>query len=299
MSHSFENVRLLIADPSQMVRAGLKAALHSFGFRTINDTNSFVKLHDLLAQDAVDMLIAASELEGNNVGFLVQELRNQRLGTNPFPVVVVLLSSAEPDYVRQVIDSGADDLLLTPVVPDQLMTRIQKVGRTRKPFVVTHDYTGPDRRTRERAFKSGQPGSMIEVPNPLKSRAQDGMDGTRLQHQIEHAAVSLNLLKIERYAVQIDWLVNHVLASVRDGIAEGSDVPAHIARLVQVCDDMGRRVKGTASEGASNAITEVRALAKTMESAPAQIAYATVERLAELARHVTRSIGKAPVAKAG
>src|SRR5512145_3099511 len=154
LAQSFENVRLIIADPSPMVRTGLRGALFAIGFRNVNETASFIKLHDLIEQDAIDLLITSSELEGNDTGFLISEMRNQRLGPNPFPVVITLLANAEPDYVKKVIDSGADDLVLTPVQPDQLILRIEKLTRTRKPFVVTHDYTGPDRRTKARAFET-------------------------------------------------------------------------------------------------------------------------------------------------
>lgn len=291
MQFSLENVRLTIADPSQMIRTGLKGALYAMGFRAITDTSSYIKLHDLIEQDAVDLLITGSEMEGNDVGFLIKEMRDQRLGSNPFPVVITLLSRPEPDSVRRIIDSGCDDLLLTPVSPDQLILRIEKLCRTRKPFVVTHDYTGPDRRTRQRAFDSHS-APMLDVPNPLRVRGESGLDGTRLQRMVIEASATLNRMKVERYAVQIDWLSNHIHACVRDG--KGHDAQTllpHTNRLVMVAEDMIRRMKRTPSEVLNGPVNDLLEIAHRLDNTSSEIRISELDRLNVLAKNLLRSLG--------
>lgn len=291
MAQSFENVRLVIADPSPMVRTGLRGALFSIGFRTITETPSFIRLHDLIEQDAIDLLVVSSELENNDTGFLVSEMRNQRLGPNPFPVVITLLANAEPDYVKKVIDSGADDLLLTPVQPDQMILRIEKLTRRRKPFVVTHDYTGPDRRTKARAFETHS-APMLEVPNPLKFRFENsGTDSTPLNRTIAESATTLNRIKIERYAVQIDWLVTHIHATIRDGVADPLALLPYTGKLSAVAEDMVRRMQGTAAEMHSDPVAELLITARKLEHEPAGVPFAEMERLTVLSRNISRSLG--------
>lgn len=273
-----------------MVRTGLRGALFSIGFRTISETSSFVKVHDLIEQDAIDLLVVSSELEGNDAGFLVSEMRNQRLGPNPFLVVITLLASADPDYVKQVIDSGADDLLLTPVQPDQLILRIEKLTRTRKPFVVTHDYTGPDRRTKTRAFETHS-APMLEVPNPLKVRVDSGIDGTRLNRMVAESSVTLNRMKIERHAVQIDWLVNHIHATIRDGVSADPQVlQPYTAKLPLAAEDMMRRMKNTPTEAFIRPVAELLEIARKVDAAQANIPFNDLERLATLSKLATRSL---------
>lgn len=295
MAQSFENVRLVIADPSPMIRTGLRGALFSIGFRTISETSSFIKLHDLIEQDAIDLLITSSELEGNDTGFLVSEMRNQRLGINPFLVVITLLANAEPDYVKKVIDSGADDLLLMPVQPDQLILRIEKLTRRRKPFVVTHDYTGPDRRTKARAFETHS-APMLEVPNPLKFRAESSsLDGTRLNRMVGESSTTLNRMKIERYVVQIDWLVTHIHATIRDNVtADPMALTPYTGRLSVVAEDMVRRMRGTPAEPLSGPVSELLTTAKRLEIDPAQVPFGEMERLTTLSRTIGRSLGSPP-----
>ncbi|HSV29806.1 MAG TPA: response regulator [Candidatus Omnitrophota bacterium] len=289
MAQAYEHVRLVIADPNQLVRTGLRAALFSIGFRTIADTADFVRLHDMLQNDEVDLLVASSELSDNDVGFLIQEMRNQRLGSNPFVLVIGLLANAEPDYVKRVIDSGVDDLLLTPVVPDQLISRIEKLARTRKPFVVTHDYTGPDRRAKVRSFDSHS-APMLEVPNPLNARAT-GLETVKLMKQIRESGTTLNRIKIERHAVQIDWLVSHISASIRDGMGDGPNLIPYTHRLVQVCEDMILRMKETAAEAFADPVRDLLAMAQALDEDTSKIAFPELEKMLHQSRVIGRSLG--------
>lgn len=282
-----------------MVRSGLKAALFSLGFRAIIDTGSFLKLHDLIEQDAIDLLVMASELEENETGYLISEMRNQRLGNNPFLVVITLLAHGGPEYVKRVIDSGVDDLLLTPVSPEQLILRIEKLARARKPFVITHDYTGPDRRSKARAFDSHS-APMLEVPNPLRVRAETGMDGTKLDRMVREAGVTLNRIKMERYAVQLEWLVNHTHACIRDGITtDPAALVPYTHRLVSVAEDMLRRMKSTTAEAHAGPVVELLEIARKLDEDPSSVPYNELERLTSLAKSTYRSLGAPPVSVGG
>ncbi|MGE5545794.1 MAG: response regulator [Solirubrobacterales bacterium] len=289
MSETFEHVRLVIADPTPMVRQGLRTALFALGFRSITDISSFTKLHDIIEQDAADLIVTSSALEGNDCGFLIQENRNQRLGANPFVMVIVLLANAEPDYVKRVIDSGSDDLLLTPVAPDQLILRIERLSRARKPFVITHDYTGPDRRVKTRTFDSHS-APMMEVPNLLRLR-MTGVDGIKIDAQVREAAATLNRIKIERHAVQLDWLVSHISASVRDGMGDGPSLIPHTHRLVTVAEDMVKRMQGTPAEGYISQVAELLEGARKADADPTAIAFADLERMHLQSKLISRSLG--------
>ncbi len=288
MSQALEKIRLVLAEPNPNIRTGLRGALTTRGFRTITETASFIKVHDLMEQDSVDLLITATELEGNDVGFLVSEMRNQRLGRNPFVVVITLLGTPNPERVKAVIDCGTDDLLLTPVAPDNLLSRIDKLFSDRKPFVITHDYTGPDRRTKARSF-GHHSAPMLEVPNPLRLRAESGIDGTRLERMVRDSAGQLNRIKIERHAVQINWLADHVHASIRDGVtSDPQSLMRFTGTLLAVADDLLRRMKNTPVEAHGEPVAELRDIARKLDGAPAAVAYGELERLNILAKTIGR-----------
>ena len=70
--------------------------------------------------------------------------------------------------MRRIIDSGADTLLVKPLAPAQLFSRIENIVNGRNLFVVTADYFGPDRRDRLNTVGSTQ----FQVPNTLKDKLE-------------------------------------------------------------------------------------------------------------------------------
>lgn len=291
MPGTLDKVRLVIADPNPLVRRGLKGALHSIGCREMDETGSYTGLHQMLEQDSVDLLIVGTELEGNDTGFLVRQVRDHHLGDNPFPVVITLMSRAEPTLVRRVIDTGVDDLLLAPVAPEQLISRIQKMEVQRKPFVITHDYTGPDRRARQRSHDTHS-APMLEVPNPLRLRGQSGWDPERYRQLVGTAAATLNRLKIERYAIQIEWLSSHIQATMRDrGHAAADELDSHTGRLVDVSQDMLRRMNRLPDGAPTDPVSELLGIAQRLDHPEVQVDFNELDRLHTLAKGLLRALG--------
>lgn len=51
-----------------------------------------------------------------------------------------------PELIREIVDAGADDILLHPTSRNLLKERIDTLTLDREPFVVSARYIGPDRR---------------------------------------------------------------------------------------------------------------------------------------------------------
>ena len=51
-----------------------------------------------------------------------------------------------PELIREIVDAGADDILLQPTSRNLLKERIDTLTFDRKPFVVSARHIGPDRR---------------------------------------------------------------------------------------------------------------------------------------------------------
>ena len=152
-----------------MIRQAIRIGLNNLGIRDIAEANGFVAAHKALGDGGYDAVILDAQLDGHDTYFLLRELRLGRLGPDPFVVGILLLAAPDHDKLKKAVNSGADDLLLIPFSPDQLAGRLGAFRVRRKPFVVTHDYLGPDRR------KSPRPGDGTAVtvtpPNPLAARA--------------------------------------------------------------------------------------------------------------------------------
>lgn len=68
-----------------------------------------------------------------------------------------------------------------------------------------------------------------------------------VQEMIDKAVAEVNVHKLERYAFQIGWLAERIAPVIEDGKSD-KETADHLDRLVYVCEDAGRRMRGTKYE---------------------------------------------------
>ncbi len=239
---SFENIRVLVGDPNRDVRDGIRGGLYGQGFRYIMVTDRMSVVETAVATNKVDLLICDTELPDGDLYDLVYKIRHHELGDNPFIVVTALITAPTPQIVKKIFDAGCDDLIPKPISTGLLFERVLNLARNRKPFVVTSDYIGPNRRAKPRPGTQQFP--EIDVPNPLTVKATDDTSAEDIQAEIDRAANVLNEQKMECHAHQINYLVERIVPLYEDGSADES-VISHLDRLLYVSEDINRRLEGT------------------------------------------------------
>ncbi|MGE5503605.1 MAG: two-component system response regulator [Actinomycetota bacterium] len=235
MDLNFSQVRALVAEANPMVRQGVRNALYGMGFRDIIDTGMITKAQEVCATGGADLLVINSDLEGNDSSLLVREMRRMKVGNDPFVVVMSILPVADEPHVRKVVDCGVDDMLLMPFSPDQMRTRMQTIISRRKPFVVTHDYIGPDRR------KAPRPGTananQLPVPNPVVARGS-GVAPDRYKAMVEQATGTIRSQRVHSLAGYIRREGVELFAIGRDGQPLPDDLAYRMFRLETILDEL-------------------------------------------------------------
>lgn len=235
-------VDVLLVEPDHNTRQSIRNILYDTGFRNLRLGRRLTELRDALVVSMPDLLISETEFPDGDFCELVHAIRHHEIGTNPFLPVIALTSNPTPEMVKRVIECGADALLAKPLSAAQVMERISILIRERKPFVVTSDYIGPDRR-KEGTRKSDFP--MLEVPNSLKVKATGQKEEMEaIQRAIDEAIADVNLRKLERHAAQIALLVDKIVPDLEKGVVDGP-VQQFLKRLLYVAEDSSRRMVGT------------------------------------------------------
>jgi DNA-binding response OmpR family regulator len=234
MQLNFSQVRAVVAEGNPMIRQGVRAALYNMGFREIIDTGLVTKAQEVCAAGGVDLLVLNSDLEGNDSALLVREMRRMKLGDDPFVVVMSILPLADEPHVRKVVDCGVDDMLLIPFSPEQMQVRMNNVITKRKPFVVTHDYIGPDRR---KSLRAGAPAKQMPVPNPVVARAS-GISAERYRNMVEQASGAVRDQRMRSLAGFVKREGVELFAIGRDGEKLPDDLPYRMFRLETVVDEL-------------------------------------------------------------
>ena len=241
--NQLENIRVVLAEPDANLRRNLKNTLVEAGMKNVLDTDSLAHVRRTVEEDMVEIVIGSTSLADGDFNEFINDVRHREIGANPFIMAITLVDKASTDAVRSAINSGTDHILIKPVDDDALVSLIIDLTHSRKRFVVTTDYIGPDRRSKPR------PGSMtieqIEVPNPLRQRMTGQMRESTLRRTIETAWSKINEQKVERHAFQIGWLLDRIIPEIGMGSERSEEFGKYIKRLLDVSRDMSRRIGKT------------------------------------------------------
>jgi CheY-like chemotaxis protein len=157
----------LIFDPVRGNMLMTRAILHGIGFRKIEGITSKRELHLRLKDIEIAVLFIEATEQHRQIVELLRAQRLGELGVNPFIPIIATLWAGQTDLVADLMNCGCDDVLLRPFSAAQALGRVKSIVMSRKSFVVTSDYVGPDR---GRASKKGMSPDPFDPPNALRDR---------------------------------------------------------------------------------------------------------------------------------
>jgi CheY-like chemotaxis protein len=166
-THKLSEATALIYDPVRGNMLLTRSVLHGIGFRKIEGVTSLRELNRRLKDIEVAVLIIEATDQPRQIVELLRSQRLGELGINPFIPIVATLWAGQTDLVADLMNCGCDDVLLRPFSAAQTLERIRSIIFSRKSFVVTSDYVGPDR---GKASAAGMAPEPFDPPNTLRDR---------------------------------------------------------------------------------------------------------------------------------
>lgn len=237
-------VRILYGDPAHGSRALYRQAMIGAGFTNLREFDTLEGFVDLVAVAQPDLILMDIGLPGGDVAQLVSDLRHSRLGINPYLPVILTTWEAERSVVRRLVDSGADDLLVKPLSTKALLDRLEAVAMNRKPFVVTSDYIGPDRRRIEARRESSIP--QFDVPNPMRAKLMGESFDARAQQQAVMAMNEMvNRQRLQASAFRIAFVAAQVVPLYKAQTMPDAHTLALLRDMIVSTEDIRQRVAGT------------------------------------------------------
>jgi CheY-like chemotaxis protein len=238
-SFTYGAIRTLMAEPNRQVSGALRSGLLRYSLRDVVACTTATRAFQILTEQPFDLICLDADLEDADVCESVRRLRDNKLGKDPFSNVVLFANPPMGPRVRQLVDSGADAIVIKPVAVSELISKIDQLINARKPFVVSSDYTGPDRRSAPR------PGTMviplITVPSNMRQRALGAIDDNQHVRAVNQTWSAVTQQKIERQIFQIGWLLERIIPGGEKAAVEIEAI--HYAlNLVMVSDDLSERL---------------------------------------------------------
>ncbi len=235
----FEGARVAVIDPNREVRHAICEGLRARGFGHVDGTGSLAELEDMLGNHLVDLVIGDAEFDEEGFTKIAKAVRQGDHGPNPYLIAMASLSDPTEDNFKQVVAAGTDNVLVKPLSVKMLIDRITTVVHKRKPFVVSTDYIGPDRRLRPRQQVCLP---LLDVPNTLKERFDGTFDEDRILEEIAQANEKVNLQRTTQNAVLINEIVRQIVPYFETGDVDDG-ILLHLNHLRRAAKDSANRVK--------------------------------------------------------
>lgn len=233
-------LNIYIADEQLEMRRLIRTALAGLKDVEYSEFKEFDSLKNDLEFSWPDLVLVDVDLSGGDVCELVRSIRYNEFGMNPFVPIVALTWATNRNSIRRIIDAGVDSVLIKPLSASAVVKYIDKLSRSRKSFVVTSSYIGPDRRLD--ASKGGDI-PMMEVPNTFRSKRKgEPVNITELNTWISDELQVFNTERLRSNAVEIRRLVDLILSDYSEGEVKDATFEV-LDRIKTVASDLAERTK--------------------------------------------------------
>ena len=251
---SYDAVEVLLLDRDLAMRHLIRSALVGIGFRRVVECRAVQEIPALVALRSIDLMLLDLDTDTAQVCDAIRDIRNHRYGINPFVVVMAMTWTPDRKMIVQTLDAGTDDVLAKPVSAAVLKERVRNLVLSRKDFVVTGDYVGPDRRLEARAADSDLPA--IVVPNSLRYKATGDKQAMAEASQIGEAMRTVRTHRVFRSALDLSGAV-HRLERLAQAGRHAEITPLQL-------NDLAGQVAGTTTAIHEEGLGKLVPIAKSM-----------------------------------
>lgn len=283
MDISKARIHLIVHEPG--IRRTVRDMLRTIGAEDIIVGSAFEDIRIAITENSPDLMILGSSFPDGDVPALMKNVRHNKIGKDPFLPMILLTPEATAELVSSVAESGSDDLLVYPLSPAQLLSRIEFLVEKRKPFVVTKSYIGPDRRGAKSFEEEGGGVSTIDVPNSLRATVKGEMSKKELETAIASSLNQVNGQRLGRSGDHISWLIERIITGYKSetgGILEPK-ITDFLTELIKLGNETTERLAGTGFEHVSYLCETLISVTKRMKKAGADAQETDKALLGELA----------------
>jgi|HubBroStandDraft_1064217.scaffolds.fasta_scaffold00066_17 DNA-binding response OmpR family regulator len=236
-----ESASAVLIERPAATRRLLRSALHGIGLRELRELDRMPETGTEFGLFQSVDLVVVDLAENDYAGArLVANIRRRIAAFNPFITTIATSFTATPVLVSSAVNAGVDGILIKPFSHRQFYDRVLQVLERRRPFVVTANYIGPERRPGERPGASSA--SPIEVPNTLRDKL---IQGRSFNPRDSIAAIESAWGRVNREfgisgACQILFLIRLAKSAFDDSAQE--DAARELVRLRETAKELLARV---------------------------------------------------------
>ncbi len=283
---NLSEIKTVLFDQDTDLRPAIRHMLRDSGLKDICDTEHPRIVIKELLEKKVDLLICDLEQGDEIMCKTVKELRAQNLSDNPFPVTIGLTGNSDQEHLSRAVNAGFDSVLLKPIELSTLKKRVLSFVTERKPFVITANYIGPDRRGANRPNEASA--ELVDVPNPVGLIA-DGMTRRVLLAHIDEHRERLVELKGKCDIDSIVWIAEQMNVDFA-APTEESRFPALSKQLKRSAACVSKRYRDEGSNTVKVLCDELDHITAKICENPMEVEYVDIDRLMTVSKDIRKAI---------
>ncbi len=176
-----ENLRVLLVDDNQHMRAIVMTVLAGVGVRNVRETRDGAEALEALRDWAADVAIVDFQMFPIDGVEFTRMVRNAPDSRNPYLPIVMMTGHSEKTRVVEARDAGVTEFVAKPLTARSVLERLQAVIYRPRPFVRSASYFGPDRRRRDDPAYHGPWRRAADNGKPPAGRAATSTGEDQLQ----------------------------------------------------------------------------------------------------------------------
>jgi DNA-binding response OmpR family regulator len=143
---NLERASILLMDNAWGVEI-LSRIFSGFGSKQLHRCTSVAAASEIVRQHSIDLIVSEAMLDDDDVYGFIRSLRlNSDNEVNRFVPVILLSAHTAARKVIEARDCGANLFVAKPISPKVMMERVRWVADSRRKYLETGNYAGPDRR---------------------------------------------------------------------------------------------------------------------------------------------------------
>lgn len=146
-----DDLRVVFADDAKDIRILLRATLRDLGIRDIVGAEDGMSAFQSLCTVGADVLITDWSMPRLSGLALAKLVRNHPKSINPFIPIVMLTARNKQEDVVKSRDNGVNLFVTKPLSRKAIRDRLAIAFKAFRPYIVTREFFGPDRRYRLKA----------------------------------------------------------------------------------------------------------------------------------------------------
>jgi CheY-like chemotaxis protein len=146
---------VLVLDDNRFQQQVLRMILMGLGVKNVATAKDVDEALVILSEQKFDLVIADYRLGEKSGADFTRLVRGARGASERFIPIIACTADTMPEVIRELRDAGADEILGKPVSPQAVAAKIDAVTNSRRRFVSSSDFFGPDRRRQARGPVAG------------------------------------------------------------------------------------------------------------------------------------------------